>query len=484
MKRIYGKAKSMKTKIIATLGPVSSSAKDIKRLVDAGVDVLRLNFSHGNLAGHGRVLEAINEVRQHCDHAIGVIGDLCGPKIRVGKIEDGLQELIEGEHVVIASDIEVGTGQRFGSNYPGLIDDVSIGQRLLINDGLLELRVLSKKASQAVCEVIVGGVLKSKKGINLPDTSISIPAITERDWECVDWAIANGVDYLALSFVQTAEEVLKLKQYLADKDSRIKVISKIEKPAAIDNLEQIVMASDAVLVARGDLGVEMELCEVPLLQKQITRMCRRLGKPVIVATQMLESMTERPVATRAEVSDVANAMMDFADAVMLSGETAVGRYPIQAVETMEKIGVVTERYMDESTEMRPPLEVGDALADRAVIARSIAQMVDEIDVKLVAAWCDSGQTTRMLSKARIDVPIVAFADDEALCRQISLHYGVIAIFTEKPSSLEEFAAALDKVIVDNGYAGNGQRIVLLPGVQMLPSGASGAIILHTIGGKD
>lgn len=480
IKSQLSKGKLMKTKIVATLGPVSSAVKDIKRLVDTGVDVFRLNFSHGHLEEHCRVLESINEVRKHCSHSIGVIGDLCGPKIRVGKIEDGLQHLVDGDKVTIDNSVEVGTGQLFGSNHPRLVEDIAPGQRLLIDDGLIELKVLSTQHGHAVCEVIVGGSLKSKKGINLPDSKISIPAITERDWECVDWAIKNDLDYLALSFVQKADEILQLKKYLAEKGSSIKVISKIEKPAAVDNLEEIVQASDAVLVARGDLGVEMELCRVPLIQKQITRMCRRFGIPVIVATQMLQSMIENPVATRAEVSDVANAMMDFADAVMLSGETAVGRYPIEAVQTMGKIGIATEAFMDASSEMRPPIEVEDELNERAVMARGIAQMVDDVDVKLVVEWCDSGSTARLLSKARIDVPIVAFANDKKLCQQISLNYGVIAVHADRPANLEDFTAMLDRVIVENDWAGKGQKILLLPGADMLPAGVSRAIMLHEI----
>ncbi|MBN1766269.1 MAG: pyruvate kinase [Sedimentisphaerales bacterium] len=474
----------IKTKIIATLGPASSRTEVIRALssTDVGVNMFRLNFSHGTLEEHEALLETINDMRGQSTYAIAVMGDLCGPKIRTAKIEPQGQVLQEGEELIIEPSLETGDVYHFGTNYEHFSRDVKIGQRILIDDGQIALQVTNITGNRTHCRVLVGGPLYSHKGINLPDTDISSPAITPRDWQCVDWAIEHELDYLALSFVRTAEEIRKLKEYLRSKSSFIKLVAKIEKPQALDHLEEIIDASDAVLVARGDLGVEMDLAQVPLIQKHITQMCRCLGKPVIVATQMLQSMIDAPTPTRAEVSDVANAIMDFTDAVMLSGETAVGQYPVQTVRTISRIAHYTEKFLDEHDAYRPMITTIEELAVTATLARSVAHIIDELGeaIKLIVTWSETGANARLLSKSRADVPIIAFSSDELACRQMTLHYGVIPICHEMPSDIIQFAKLADTLILQKKWAQVADQIILLPSRGLTPPTTTHAILLHTI----
>ncbi|MHC5083620.1 MAG: pyruvate kinase, partial [Planctomycetota bacterium] len=358
----------------------------------------------------------------------------------------------------------------FDTNYPAIINDVQQGQRILIDDGQIALCVAETLADRLVCRVIVEGPLHSHKGINLPDSDVSAPAITDRDWQCVDWAIEHQLDYLALSFVRTADEVNELKTYLKQKDSPIHVVSKIEKPQAIEHLEDILHASDAALVARGDLGVEMDLAKVPLIQKRITADCRRLGKPVIVATQMLQSMITAPVPTRAEVSDVANAIIDYTDAVMCSGETAVGSYPVETVRAMSRICEVTEDFLDHSKQVRPRMELEEEFKHAAVMARSLAFAIDEIPTTLIAGWTDNGKKAKILSKTRIDVPILVFSDNLTVARQLGLYYGVVSVYHKKPDDIQHFFEIVKETILKQKWANLGDEIVLVPDKELLPEG--------------
>jgi pyruvate kinase len=470
----------IKTKIIATLGPACAEAGIIEAMRDNGVDVFRLNFSHGTLDEHTKLLETVNVVRSRHHQMTAVLGDLCGPKIRTGRIEPEGQILQIGDEVRIVPGNQTGTSHCFSTNYEHFNRDVGNGHRVFIDDGQITLNVVSRDGEDLVCEVANGGAMYSHKGINLPDTTIRKPSITEFDWECVDWAIERNLDFLALSFVRSAEEINQLKEYIRKAKSEIKVISKIETPQALAHLEAIVDESDAVLVARGDLGVEMDLAEVPLLQKRITKLCRDRGKPVIVATQMLQSMIEKPTATRAEVSDVANAIMDFTDAVMLSGETAVGKYPVKAAQTIERIARVTEAYLDERYTIHQRSMTAGELALTAAIARGVAQLVEDIDVKLVAVWSQSGSTARLLSKARIDVPILAFSSDEKACRQMCLHYGVIPCCRPIPEDCERFASLVDKLVIENKWANAGDRIAFVVGQPPGVAGTTSSIHVHDV----
>ncbi len=471
----------IKTKIIATLGPSCDQKETIKPMIDNGVDIFRLNFSHGTLDAHAQLLKNLNAVRAEHRHTTAVMGDLCGPKIRIGRLQPDGELLEEGDEVIIIHSEEQGNVNRFGTNYESFSKDVEAGHRVFIDDGQIALRVIRKDEGQTVCEVLVGGPLHSRKGINLPDTNVSIPSITERDWECVDWAIEHEVEYLALSFVRSADEINQLKDYLKKTETDIKVVAKIETPQALTHLESIIKASDAVLVARGDLGVEMDLAEVPVIQKRITQSCRRLGKPVIVATQMLQSMIESPVATRAEVSDVANAIMDFADAVMLSGETSVGKYPLKAAQTIGRIARVTEEYLQQDEPTRHKTITKDELVLTAAIARSIDQIVDDISAKLVAVWSQTGTTVRLLSKERLNVPVLAVSSNQRTCNQMSLLYGVIPRCQPIPEDNNKFTQMVDNFIINRKWAQVGDKIVLLTGQPIGTAGATNAVIVHTVG---
>ena len=471
----------IKTKIIATLGPSCAEAGILDAMIDNGVDVFRLNFSHGTLDQHDKLLETLNAARSRHHQMTAVLGDLCGPKIRTGRIEPEGQILYAGDKVSIVPGNQVGTAHRFGTNYEHFNQDVEIGHRVFLDDGQITLNVVGRDGEDLVCEVVDGGTLSSRKGINLPDTRIRIPSITEFDWQCVDWAIKRNLDFLALSFVRSADEINQLKEYIRKAVADIKVVAKIETPQALAHLEPIVNASDAVLVARGDLGVEMDLAEVPLIQKRITKMCRDCGKPVIVATQMLQSMIQSPTATRAEVSDVANAIMDFTDAVMLSGETAVGKYPVKAAQTIERIARVTEAYLDKQyTIVHPKSTTTEALALTAAMARSVGQLVEDIDAKLVAVWSQSGSSARFLSKARIDVPILALSSDERSCRQMCLHYGVIPCCRPIPEDIRQLTSLVDKLIVENKWAQPGDRIILVASQPLGAPGTTNSIHVHNI----
>ena len=468
-----------KTSIVSTLGPASASREVISRLIAAGVSMFRLNFSHGTFEDHLAILNHINEARAALPYTISVMGDLCGPKIRTGLIESGTV-LVENSTVSITVGDDIGNGEAFSTGFADLITEVQVGERILIDDGQLVLSVAEKKADRLICKVVVGGPLSSHKGMNLPDTQLSVPAITEKDWQCVDWAIEHELDYLSLSFVQRADEIISLKEYIKKKGSAIQIIAKIEKPLAVENIESIILAADAIMVARGDLGVEMDLAEVPLVQKKITALCRRFVKPVIVATQVLQSMIENASPTRAEATDISNAVMEFADAVMLSGETAVGKYPVAAVKTLGHICVTTEAYMDRLNEPRPRMDIAPDLRQAEAVARSVAQMLDEVKAALVVVWTENEGLCRLLSKARIDVPILSLCPDEKTARQLSLCYGVISRHQPQMSSYEQWVDVVEKIVRENKWAGTGEKLLLIPPLSVLSKNTAGAIILHTI----
>jgi len=469
-----------KTGVVATIGPACSSEAVLLEMIQSGVTTFRMNFSHGTFEEHQQRLNMINQIRKHLTYEICVLGDLCGPKLRIGKIQPEGQVLQPGEDVVICSDCPVGDLHRFGTNYPAFVQDVQPGQRVMIDAGQLVLTAMEKTATEVRCKVLVGGPVLSNKGINLPDSKLSIPAITEKDWRWVDWAIHNNLDYLALSFVQTAAEIHHLKEYLASRDSWIRVIAKIEKPQALENLESILEAADAAMVARGDLGVEMDIAQVPLAQKRITQMCRRLGKPVIVATQVVQSMIQNPSPTRAEASDVANAVMDFTDAIMLSGESAVGRYPVEAVKAVAHICRRIEAWQDQQEMERPMIETEPGLGELAAVARAVAQMLDHVKSKLAVVWTQAGHSVRLLSKARMDVPILTVCPDALIARQMSLHYGVVSICQARPRNFDDFIATTTGVIMKNGWANQGDRVLFVLPQDILNVQTPLALVLRTL----
>ncbi|MFZ9024751.1 MAG: pyruvate kinase [Anaerohalosphaeraceae bacterium] len=468
-----------KTSIISTLGPASNSLDTITQLLAAGVCTFRLNFSHGSFEEHLSVLQHINTARAKLPYAVSVMGDLCGPKIRIGTIEPGTV-LVEESELTISVGEAIGNAEHFSTSFADLVDDIQIGHRILIDDGQLALRVVDKTSDKLKCKVLVGGALSSRKGMNLPDTDLSVPAITEKDWQCVDWAIENNLDYLSLSFVQRSKEIQELTEYIQKKGSPIKVIAKIEKPLAVDNIESILHAADGIMVARGDLGVEMDLAQVPLVQKQITALCRRFAKPVIVATQVLQSMIENALPTRAEATDVSNAVLEFADAVMLSGETAVGKYPVLSVKTLAHICKSTEVYIEGLNEPRPRMDRANEIAHAEALARAVAHMLDEVEAAMVVLWAENAAICRLLSKARIDDPILALCPDAVTAQQLSLYYGVVSVHHQPISSYDEWIAAVRKVVLENDWASKGENLLLLPPLAALSENTAGAIIMHTI----
>ncbi|UCD27509.1 MAG: pyruvate kinase [Planctomycetota bacterium] len=470
----------IKTKLLVTVGPACNDQATLAAMIDAGVDVFRLNFSHGTLDSHQKALKIIRRIARDRGTVVAVMGDLCGPKIRIGKIAGGQCELVAGQQVVFQRADILGSSERLSSNYESLVDDVKIGHRLLIDDGKVLLRAIEKRSDELVCWCEIGGPVSDRKGINLPDSSVSAPALNPKDLADLEWAIKNNLDYIALSFVRRPEDIKELRNILEEHNSKIRIVAKIEKPEAIVRLEEIISQSDVVLVARGDLGVEMDVSRVPIVQKEIALQCQRAGKPVIIATQILQSMVNSPVPTRAEVSDVANAILDRADGIMLSAETSIGKYPLEAVRVINKIAMETEtfgeRYSDElGTDRIPRLRIATA------VVHGVSLVAGDLGVRLVAVWTDSGDPERLLSKHRMEQPIVALTADEIVCRQMALLYGVIPIRMEPANELNQMLGDLDKVLIDNQLADVDDQIVLVADSRPDLPGETDAMFIHQVG---
>src|SRR5258706_889652 len=475
----------IRTKIVATLGPACSDIPTLTRLFDAGVDVCRINFSHGNLDTAHALLQAVQAAMAKHGAPIAVLGDLGGPKIRLGAVRDeagsGAMPIAVGDTLVVQRDPVDAQSGRVRSTYPRLADAVRIGDRGLAEAGMLRLVCTEKTAKELRCNCTAGGVLKSSKGINLPNTAVNIPSITEKDWQCIDWAIEHRLDYLGMSFVRKAEDLITLREYLRDKITDIHLIAKIEKAEALREIDAIIAASDGLMVARGDLGVEMDVAQVPIIQKDLVRRCRLAGKPVIVATQMLQSMIEQSSPTRAEVSDVANAIFDGTDAVMLSGETSVGKFPLGAVHTMAHVADVTEQYLVRSeidTGMEPKIKTTLAAGS---LARGALRIVRDLDVKLVVIWTQTGGTARIFSKHHFPVPIIALSNDQRTLRRMALHYGVVPEHMTIVDDIAQVIDATDKLIQEKKYALPGDRVVIVAGWSPAMPGTMNGLVIHTVG---
>ncbi|MEM1013787.1 MAG: pyruvate kinase [Planctomycetota bacterium] len=475
----------IRTKIVATMGPAVTQTRDLRALLAAGVDVCRLNFSHGELDGHGTMLAAIRKEADKLDKRVAILGDLGGPKIRVGDVDEdnpaGGMAIDVGDELVIQRDDILGKHGTISVTYKGLVDDVEVGDRLYIEDGLLRFVCIRKEADRIALRCTAGGVIKTRKGVNLPSTKLKLPSITQRDWACVDWAIENDLDYLALSFVRRAGDIHQLRERLQSKQSHIGIIAKIEKAEAIEQIDAIIAAADGLMVARGDLGVEMDLARVPLMQKDLIERCRRAGKPAIVATQMLQSMVDAASPTRAEVSDVANAIFDGTDATMLSGETSVGKFPVGAVHVMQHVASATEDFLvgrgggPEGASDAPGMVVSQATA------KAVRRLLETMPCKLVVVYSHTGDTARIFAKQRFDVPVVALSADDRRLRQMALHYGVVPLHLESPGNLQELARDVDSLVQDRELADPGDRIVLVAGRSMGAPGTMNGIVIHTIG---
>ena len=500
------------TKIIATLGPSSDSLEIIKELIEAGVRVFRINFSHGSFEEYDKLIQNIREAEKQTAVYVAILGDLSGPKIRFGEVIPNGINLQNGDEICFVRNHVIGGSpgneSTFSTTYPQFIDEVKPNDKILIDDGNIELKCVKKtgsgKKSNLTCKVVVGNLLTSAKGINLPDSELSLPSLTKKDFVCVEYAVRKKeFDFLALSFVRSAKDVKVLKKQLTKlhvrpegldltggdlgfstsfDDDYIPIISKIEKPQAIENLEEILDESDGVMVARGDLGVEMDLAEVAILQKQIISMCRHKMKPVIVATQMLQSMINEPVPTRAEVSDVANAILDGADAVMLSGETAVGKYPVETAKMMSRVGFKTHEYIKSEYATRGQFVPHEGLLKRkAAMARGVAMMAKDMNVKFIITWTHSGGSSVFLSQQKLQIPIIACGENVKRLQQMSLLYSIRPCFMKQPKSGSKFIGSLNKMLIENGWAKEGDPIIVVASSPISTRGITNRVVLHYVG---
>ncbi len=461
--------KTDKIKIVATLGPATRSPAMLERLIWAGVDVVRLNMSHGAIDEHAAVLSEFHRLRKSLGVYAAVMADLCGPKVRTGVMVDGQAEIAAGAVCRIQPEPIDGTAARFSTSHPALSQDVSVGDRVLIDDGLIRLRVTARHDSSIECRCENGGVIGTHKGLNLPDSNLSLPALTDKDVRDVRWALQAGVEYVALSFVRGPADIDALHRVMDDAGRHVPVVVKIETPQAIRSLDEIIAKADAVLVARGDLGVEMDVWRLPILQKDMVRRCRRAGKPVIIATQMLHSMVSNATPTRAEVSDVANAVLDGADAVMLSAESAVGRYPVESVEMLNLIAREAMTFRGSTPGeadglLDQRLVVGQEVdATKSAVARSAALIARDLGAKLIVVWCHSGTTARWIAKYQPTQPIVGLSSDETVCHQLALCYGVEPLAVSVGESAGEEAswpAVHNRIAARYGRAASSLMVVV------------------------
>jgi pyruvate kinase len=466
-----------RAKIVATLGPATASYENIRAIIEAGVNVARMNLSHGSYDVHNEVYSNVRKAAADTGIPVAVLVDLQGPKIRLGKFEAGPYELEVGDIFTITIDEIVGTKERVGTTFKGLPDDVSPGDFLLIDDGKVKVEVVSKDATDVVTKVIVAGPVSNNKGINLPGVAVNVPALSEKDEEDLRWGLKLGADYIALSFVRNAADVDRVYEIMAEEGRRVPVIAKIEKPQAVEALEEIIDAFDGIMVARGDLGVELPLEAVPIVQKRAVELARRMAKPVIVATQMLESMISSPVPTRAETSDVANAVLDGADAVMLSGETSVGEYPVVTVATMARIVASTE---DHGLERIPPLGTKPRTQGGA-ITLAAAEVADFVDAKYVCVFTESGDSARRMSRLRFRIPMKAFTPDEAIQRRMALTWGIESFLVDRVTHTDAMYQQVDEKLIEAGLAEVGDKVVVISGSPPGLPGGTNDLRVHTIG---
>ncbi len=465
-----------KTKIVATVGPVSSSPEMIQKLMKAGVDIFRLNFSHGENSQKLELIDTIRQVSDKLGHQVGILGDLQGPKIRTGKMAGERMSLLKGQEVVITTDDVLGSDGVIPTIYRSLPHDVHPGSRILLDDGLLELKVLGVEGERVRCLVIAGGLLKNNKGINLPGVNVSAPCLTEKDLIDLDFALEAGVDFIALSFVRTAEDIEQIKQLIAAKGKDTPVVAKIEKPEALRNFKKILEATDAVMVARGDLGVEIEPEKVPIYQKKIIQACNRAGKPVITATQMLDSMIRNPRPTRAETSDVANAIIDGTDAIMLSAETASGDFPIESVETMVRIAKDVESADLHATDGHFNAEMSTARA----VAESSCRTAATIKAKAIAVFTRSGGTAALMSAFRPSTQIIAFTASLEIHRRLSIYWGVHCTQVGIMENTDQQIHEVEKKLLATGFH-NGDQIVITMGIPIETRGSTNLMKVHKLG---
>ncbi|WP_174567728.1 pyruvate kinase [Nocardia altamirensis] len=468
-----------RTKIVCTLGPATATEDRIRELVESGMDVARLNFSHGEHADHAENYKKVRAASDHLGRAVGILADLQGPKIRLGRFIEGKTVWATGEEVRITVDDVDGTHDRVSTTYKELAKDAKPGDRLLVDDGKVGLTVTSVDGNDVVCRVTEGGPVSNNKGVSLPGMDVSVPALSEKDIEDLEFALKLGVDFIALSFVRSPSDVELVHDIMDRVGRRVPVIAKLEKPEAIDNLEAIVLAFDAVMVARGDLGVELPLEQVPLVQKRAIQMARENAKPVIVATQMLESMIENSRPTRAEASDVANAVLDGADAVMLSGETSVGAWPIETVRTMARIVHAVET---ESTRVPPLTHV--PRTKRGVISYAARDIGERLNAKALVAFTQSGDTVRRLARLHTPLPLLAFTPLPEVRSQLALTWGTETFIVPTVDSTDAMIHQVDVALLSMDRYQKGDLVVIVAGSPPGTVGSTNLIHVHRIGEED
>ena len=466
-----------RAKIVSTLGPATSDYETVKEIIQAGVDVARLNLSHGDYSVHEANYVNVRRAAEELGKPVAILVDLQGPKIRLAKFADGPHELAVGDVFTITTEDVPGSKEICGTTFKGLPQDVKPGDPLLIDDGRVRLRVLDTDGVRVRTEVVVGGTVSNNKGINLPGVAVNVPALSEKDEADLRWGIRQGADLIALSFVRNASDVDRAHEIMDEEGKRLPVIAKIEKPQAVDALEEIIDAFDSIMVARGDLGVELPLEAVPIVQKRAVELARRMAKPVIVATQMLESMISSPIPTRAETSDVANAVLDGADAVMLSGETSVGEYPVQTVRTMARIVESTE---DHGLERIAPLGTKPRTLGGAITLAAV-EIAEFTEASYLCVFTESGDSARRMSRLRHGLPIIAFTPNEATRRRMALTWGVRSFLVERKTHTDELFSQVDDVLLDNGLAAPGDRVIVTAGSPPGLEGSTNDLRVHRVG---
>ncbi|WP_153464758.1 pyruvate kinase [Sediminibacillus terrae] len=472
-----------KTKIVSTIGPASESVEMLTKLMEAGMNVARLNFSHGDFEEHGQRIKNIREAAEKTGKTVAILLDTKGPEIRTGTLNGGEAQLTKGDTVYVSMEDIEGSAERISVTYPDLINDVHVGSKLLLDDGLIELEVqeILKEKNELKTKALNSGLLKNKKGVNVPNVSVNLPGMTEKDANDIEFGIEQGVDFIAASFVRRATDVLEIRDLLEKHDAgHIQIIPKIENQEGVDNLDHILQVSDGLMVARGDLGVEIPPEEVPLVQKDMIRKCNTAGKPVITATQMLDSMQRNPRPTRAEASDVANAIFDGSDAIMLSGETAAGDYPAEAVQTMSNIAMKAETAIDHKAILDLRSKNSDMTITDA-ISQSVNHSAMNLEVDAILTPTVSGHTARMISKYRPKAPIIAVTFDERIERRLALVWGVQTIVGQLAHSTDDVLdVAIDRGI-NSGMLQRGNRVIITAGVPVGESGTTNLMKVHVIG---
>ncbi len=469
-----------KTKIIATIGPASSSPEVLEALILAGVDVCRLNFSHGDYENHSKVIASIREINIRTQSHVGILVDLQGPKLRIGMMENDAALLVAGKQILLTTKECIGTSSRLYINYPQLPSDVQEGELILIDDGKIKLRVSETNYKDEVKAVVEnGGVVSSRKGVNLPNTKISLPSLTEKDLKDLDFALKMDVDWIGLSFVRKASDITALKKIIAKDGKQIKVVAKIEKPEALDDIDHIIHETDALMVARGDLGVELPMQDVPLIQKMLVQKCIRATKPVIIATQMMESMIANSTPTRAEVNDVANSVIDGADAVMLSGETSVGKFPVKVVEYMcSVVTSVEEKGFRYNREHLPDVTSESYLSD--AVCYNACLMASQVGAKAIVGMTRSGYTAFKVSSQRPSSDIFIFTDRPSLLSQLSLVWGARGFYYESEAGANQTINELQEILKVRGLLETNDTVVSLASMPFYEGGRTNMIKINKV----